>query len=1747
MHKSNSEKFFYRAGGIVILLFVVSLSFFTSELSAHPWSCLGHNSQHTGQSPYAGPQSNAYRWKFKTDSCIGVASPAIGQDGTIYIRSLDGYLYPLTKYGQMKWDDKVLVNNTDPMKINAITSSPAIGSNGIIYIGSDDKIIYAIESENGSIVDTFPTENSVQSSPVIGPDGTIYIGSNDHTLYALTPTLKLKWKYETGDMIISSPALSPDGETVYVGSLDRKLYALHYDSLSYDEDDPNSLVQWIHSGDDESMGALWGSPAIGDDGTIYIGSDSDNIYAIDPNGREKWVYTTGGNIYGSPAIAPDGTVYVGSSDGYLYAFDPDGDGTPIWKYKTEGGGIRVTPAIDKNGTIYIGNDKGYVYAFNPQKKQDTFLWSYQTPYGIWSSAAIASDGTLYVGGTDGYVYAFGKVAPPANLAVDKKGDEEHPTFMWDDVPHATKYELEIARDENFADREIHDPDITDFTGEYVAYKDLAVGDYYWRVRVISSDPDYVSPEDNQGLWAEGLQFSVDPNIEIDITTDDEYTAGEPFKLTVTVADYDGNIIESYDGTVTVASTDPNARIKMEKDDESSFDMPYPHTFIPEIDHGIKTFYIISRLAGSQTISISFAQQEESAESEDIVINTAELHHFVVTQTIDGVEGKSAQIEVTAKDAYGNTITNYHGTIHISSSDTYAIISDAQNASITTYTFTSEDQGSHIFYIIYKSLGDHTITVSDTAAGVESSSDPIEVTIDDIPEVDIEILIPPADQLVVGESFDLTITIKDFSDAVITDYDGTITISMPDDPDAQIKRSASSNAEDLPISYTFVPADYGSHTFIIISNKAGDQTIVISSDKEAETKSSPVALEAGALHHLAIEFTSDPELDYISRVMVVTAKDQYGNTVTDYDGTILLSSSDNSTVIRDEESESLTRYTFDPEQDKGEHTFYIIYRTPGSQTITVSDPENNIGKSETVTVNEGDVRETPEKHITAYSSQEQTARILTRLDDITVQVTGVSGNPLSGVKVRFLITDMPDIEDLRCEPYLSDVSVTTDENGLASTSLILGCEPGTYTIRADFPDKGILYGEYVLFYVTASKLSIVDNVISDGTVEFKASDEAGIYSWYVNGEYQQEGPLFIFDPETLFGLDFAGKYTIELMDSRYNVAEEIKNYTVPVILTPASKIFLVEGEFEPLTLKGSVGDNIVYRWALVASPHDTTALADPDKYGTFLTGDTTYEPINYFSPAKSLEDPTMNPEFYIQVTIEGDPDLVGDLSTATFGPFWIRDGRIVSGRVTEKGSDNLGINGVAVRLGRYFEGNQQVIVDMDPVFTDQDGNYELWIPSNLLKKGTVSKYYFTAYKEGYVTTSNIELDASEFDSKDDITIDFPLTKKTIISTYTDIYIDPNGRMPDQIIIEIHAQPDFVGTSNEIEVSLLKGAGTITELEFNNEEKYYSLKYIPAQSTSEQYTLLIHADTTGDGATDTRAGFDDYVATSTFTSDKRSGIKIREAISDEISKSGGIVGLTYKGNHFSVTFDERDINETSLLSNIAIELKAIEYQVFTEDLYAVEDTFESTIVYEINAIDPNTGSAFRGFKQVKVKLPITDPKNVLDISLESLQQGYFIIYWAEDIEALDKGIGDIISPDIFIPNEEQGHVTFMFDSLGVFQIFYPIKNIEISSEKSFTNVGESIYFNASIYYGEDTEVCDRAIHRNVTDMIQWESSNPNVGVIENGEFKAVGSGETYITARKFNVVSHPTKINVGGTSRSKSSDDDLYGCFINSLRN
>ncbi len=98
----------------------------------------------------------------------------------------------------------------------------------------------------------------------------------------------------------------------------------------------------------ETGGLVFSSPAIGPDGTVYVGSFDKKLYAINgKTGVKLWEFNTGGYVWSSPAIGSDGTVYVGSYDNKLYAIKTDSKGLAKSPWPMRGQNARHTGRVMK--------------------------------------------------------------------------------------------------------------------------------------------------------------------------------------------------------------------------------------------------------------------------------------------------------------------------------------------------------------------------------------------------------------------------------------------------------------------------------------------------------------------------------------------------------------------------------------------------------------------------------------------------------------------------------------------------------------------------------------------------------------------------------------------------------------------------------------------------------------------------------------------------------------------------------------------------------------------------------------------------------------------------------------------------------------------------------------------------------------------------------------------------------------------------------------------------------------------------------------------------------------------------------------------------------------------------------------------------------------------------------------------------------------------------------------------------------
>ena len=101
-----------------------------------------------------------------------------------------------------------------------------------------------------------------------------------------------------------------------IGGLMMASNSLWWPRSTLAQDSPGTLKWKFQAG-----GPVFSSPAMEADGTIYFGSGDESFYALSPDGSLKWKFLTGSVVWSSPTIGMDGTIYLGSDDGYLYAID----------------------------------------------------------------------------------------------------------------------------------------------------------------------------------------------------------------------------------------------------------------------------------------------------------------------------------------------------------------------------------------------------------------------------------------------------------------------------------------------------------------------------------------------------------------------------------------------------------------------------------------------------------------------------------------------------------------------------------------------------------------------------------------------------------------------------------------------------------------------------------------------------------------------------------------------------------------------------------------------------------------------------------------------------------------------------------------------------------------------------------------------------------------------------------------------------------------------------------------------------------------------------------------------------------------------------------------------------------------------------------------------------------------------------------------------------------------------------------
>jgi len=223
-------------------------------------------------------------------------------------------------------------------------------------------------------------------------DWPMFRGDAVHTAEGSGPeNLILKWKFQTGGMVISSPSIV-DG-VAYVGSQDKNIYALDADTGS---------KIWNFT----TEYRVRASPAVVN-GKVYTGADDGNVCLDADDGEQLWKTPAGGIITpaqgarplvrSSPAVVGS-RVYVGSLDSNLYCLDAN-TGRTIWFYATLGP-VTSSPAV-VDGAVYITSStprpSGTLYKLSADTGAQ--IWNQSIPYmrgpDMHASPTVA-DGMVFI-------------------------------------------------------------------------------------------------------------------------------------------------------------------------------------------------------------------------------------------------------------------------------------------------------------------------------------------------------------------------------------------------------------------------------------------------------------------------------------------------------------------------------------------------------------------------------------------------------------------------------------------------------------------------------------------------------------------------------------------------------------------------------------------------------------------------------------------------------------------------------------------------------------------------------------------------------------------------------------------------------------------------------------------------------------------------------------------------------------------------------------------------------------------------------------------------------------------------------------------------------------------------------------------------------------------------------------------------------------------------------------------------------
>ncbi len=197
------------------------------------------------------------------------------------------------------------------LKTDIVYSAPLyVGKTNAYYFGSSDGLFFAYHMPNVLYYHLNLGGDLSNSRPVTDQRGIIYESSSNGYIYAINTDGTLKWQTLVNSQGIKQNIVLGQVNKLYGTSVDGQVFALNRTS---------GAIIWQQSYHAVTV------PAVGVDGTVYIGDVFNNVVAIGTSASGiptvKWKMNVQGQIRYAPVVDGNGTVYEPSGDEHLWAIN----------------------------------------------------------------------------------------------------------------------------------------------------------------------------------------------------------------------------------------------------------------------------------------------------------------------------------------------------------------------------------------------------------------------------------------------------------------------------------------------------------------------------------------------------------------------------------------------------------------------------------------------------------------------------------------------------------------------------------------------------------------------------------------------------------------------------------------------------------------------------------------------------------------------------------------------------------------------------------------------------------------------------------------------------------------------------------------------------------------------------------------------------------------------------------------------------------------------------------------------------------------------------------------------------------------------------------------------------------------------------------------------------------------------------------------------------------------------------------